>query len=140
MHVNKNGFTLLELLVAVIIVGILVLAAVPSMRAPIERSRARNAEFNLLAIYSAQKRHLLSEKTYFVCDQIADPDDRVAAINKNLSIKIDDPYFEYQINSTDAQNTYRAWATRKDGRCRNMSLNVTAANSTVLKDRRCTVW
>jgi len=90
---KNNGFTMLEVLVVVIIIGILAILAVPSTREPVERSRAKRAEFNLLTIYSAQKRYFLAKRLYFVCDNITDPDDRLTAINSNLSIKIDDPYF-----------------------------------------------
>jgi len=140
IHMKNNGFTMLEVLVVVIIIGILAILAVPSTREPVERSRAKRAEFNLLTIYSAQKRYFLAKRLYFVCDNITDPDDRLTAINSNLSIKIDDPYFNYTINSTDPKTTYRAWATRTEGKCRDMSMNLTASNSNIFKDERCRAW
>ncbi len=134
-----KGFTLLELMVVIVIIGILVVYSLPSMRDPLERSRGRNAEFNLIAVYSAQKRHLVRERKYFICDSgdIPDPDERLAAINQNLSLKIEDAYFEYTISK--AGDGYRARAVRKDGRCANKAMSVTEDNSTVDK-KGCTAW
>ncbi|MBP6919749.1 MAG: prepilin-type N-terminal cleavage/methylation domain-containing protein [Candidatus Omnitrophica bacterium] len=136
---RAKGFTLLELMVVIIIIGILVIYSLPSMGNSLERSRGRNAEFNLIAVYSAQKRYLVSERKYFICDDgdIVNPDERLAAINQNLSLKIEDAYFEYSISK--AGDGYRARAVRKDGRCVNKAMSVTEDNSTVNK-KGCTAW
>lgn len=139
VRMKGKGFTLLELLVVVVIIGILGVFALPSMRDPIERSRARNAEFSLISIYSAQKRYLVANRTqsYFACNDIPNADDRMRAINENLTLKIDDPYFEYNIRPDG--DGYVAWATRKDGRCVNKNMSVTEDNSTVDKEG-CSAW
>lgn len=132
-----KGFTMLELVVVVIIIGVLVAVSLPSMKDPIERSRAKNAEFNLMAIYSAQKRYLLSEKEYYICDTSIPLENRVSGINQNLSIKISDPYFDYNIRASG--DGYVASAIRRDGQCRNARMNVTWDNSTIDK-QGCAAW
>lgn len=137
VRIQWKGFTFLELMVVIVIIGILAVVAIPSMRDPVERSRAKNAEFNLIAVYSAQKRHLVAHRAYFTCSDIADADDRLRAINENLSLKIDDPYFEYNIRPDN--DGYVAWAMRKDGTCVDKNMSVTEDNSTVNKTG-CSAW
>ena len=136
VFMKNTAFTMLELIVILVIMGVLAIFYIPSMKDPLERSRGKNAEFNLLSIYAAQKRYLLSERAYYVCDDAIALPDRVYNINQNLSIKIDDPYFDYDI---DGVNGYRARAIRKDGKCKNQQMNLTADNSTVDK-RGCSAW
>jgi prepilin-type N-terminal cleavage/methylation domain-containing protein len=135
---KKSGFTVLELIIVVIIIGILAVFSAPSMRDPLERGRARNAEFNLLQIYAAQKRQLLNNRAYYNTSSVS-WEDGAYAINQNLSIKIDDAYFDYKIVPAGPDG-YRAYARRKaEGRCGNHTMNITDDNSTVDK-KGCTAW
>ena len=135
---NTKGFTLMEALVVIVIIGVLAILFLPSMQDPIEKGRAKNAEFNLLAIHSAQKRYLLSERAYYLANQSIALQNRVDAINGNLSIKIDDQYFDYDI-AAEGTSGYRARAVRKDGKCKNQQMSLTADNSTVNK-QGCAAW
>jgi type IV pilus assembly protein PilE len=130
VSMKMKGFTLMEVLIVIIIIGILAVLTIPSLRDPLERSRAKNAEFNLLAIYSAQKRYFLSERVYFNSDD-------VEAINQNLSIKIDDSNFTYNI--TKSGSGYVARARRIDGKCQGVNMTILSNNSTVDK-RGCPAW
>lgn len=125
-----KGVTLMEVLVVIIIAGVLAALFIPSLQDPIEKSRSRNAVFNLQAIYSAQKRYLLSEKAYFTSNN-------VESINGNLSIKIDDAYFYYSI--TPSGSGYLAKAVRIDGKCKGANMTVAFDNSTV-KKTGCPAW
>lgn len=52
---NKSGFSLVELMVVVAIIGILAAVAVPSINKYMARARQSEAKTNLSAIYSANK-------------------------------------------------------------------------------------
>ena len=135
---RNAGFSIIELMVVIVIVGILAVVSVSSMRDPIERGRAKNAEFTLLSIYSAQKRYLLNERRYFICDSATPRGEKVFEIARNLQIKIDDVFFDYNITDFGASG-FQAMATRKDGLCADKQMNLTSENSTVDK-RGCDIW
>jgi prepilin-type N-terminal cleavage/methylation domain-containing protein len=55
MRTNRNGFTLLELLVVVTIVGILAAVAIPNLNGYIRRSRVSEGEAGLAAVRTAMR-------------------------------------------------------------------------------------
>ncbi len=61
---KKSAFTLLEVMVVTIIVGILAALALPNYFLAIERMRANNARQTLLEIYAAQKRYFSQNGTW----------------------------------------------------------------------------
>ena len=61
---KKKGFTLIEILVAVLIIGTLSAIAVPSYMRSVERSRAVGPMANLTAIAKAQNSHKLATSHY----------------------------------------------------------------------------
>jgi Tfp pilus assembly protein PilE len=61
---DRQGFTLVELAVIIVIIGALVSFAVPRFRASVERTKAGEA-FNFLAtIHGAQERYAARQGTY----------------------------------------------------------------------------
>jgi prepilin-type N-terminal cleavage/methylation domain-containing protein len=61
---NRHGFTLFEIIVVLIIIGIYVALSFPNYTVPTEQARAATARNNLLAIYSAEKNYLNNNGSY----------------------------------------------------------------------------
>jgi len=61
---GENGFTLIELVIAIAIVGILAAIALPSYNASINKSRRADAQGALTSFANAMERHFTSNGTY----------------------------------------------------------------------------
>ena len=64
MGSRRKGFTLVELAVVVVIIGVLAAFAVPRFMASVERSKAAEAFNYLSSIQAAQERHHARQGTY----------------------------------------------------------------------------
>jgi type IV pilus assembly protein PilA len=62
--IMKAGFSLVELAVVVVIIGVLAAFAVPRFRASVERSKAAEAFNYLAAVQAAQERYHARQSTY----------------------------------------------------------------------------
>jgi prepilin-type N-terminal cleavage/methylation domain-containing protein len=60
----KRGYTLVEMIVAVIVAGVLLSIGVPRFAQSLEQSRADVAGANLRSIWSAQRLYWLQNRTY----------------------------------------------------------------------------
>ena len=67
---SKRGFTLLELMIAVAIVGILAAIAYPSYRESVMKSRRSDAKAALLQVQLAQEKWRANNTTYGTLAQI----------------------------------------------------------------------
>lgn len=74
---NRSGFTLVELAVVVVIIGVLAAFAVPRFKASVERSKAAEAFNYLSAVQAAQERYHARQSTY--ADDIANLDIKLSA-------------------------------------------------------------
>ena len=126
MMSGREGMTLMEIIVVLIIVGIAAACFFPNYTTPIEKARAANAQNNLLAIYSAERNYnnningaycLAAPNTASsACNTLLADNkcaDTLAAINCNLSLNIqDDGTYLYDCGATTAN---ACTATRKNG-------------------------
>ena len=64
MNKQRNGFTLVELLIVVAIVAILASIAYPSYQSHVSRTRYADAKVKLLEIMNQQRRYFTNNNTY----------------------------------------------------------------------------
>jgi prepilin-type N-terminal cleavage/methylation domain-containing protein len=91
---NKKGFTLIEILVVLVIVGVLALVALPNYNAMVIQGSASTAQNNLISIYNAQKASYINNNKYYF--SAACPD-TLNNINTSplLSLNLADTNFNY---------------------------------------------
>ena len=101
---KKSGFTLLEIVIVIIIIGVLAGLALPRFFSTIEYSRSIEALVNLASVRQGMERCYIQRKSYKTCTTFE-------------MLALDDPsktpnsFFSYQIlNLTN--NGYRLVATR----------------------------
>lgn len=138
----NKGLSLIELAVVALIIGVLAVLSIPNLSVMVEMNKVSGARFNLQTIYNAQKRFKLNDEngSYYIVPAGLQGLAAVEAINRNLSIKIDDPHFNYTITSRDARNlSYRAVAVRVQGRCAGKELVLINENENVTKEE-CRGW
>ncbi|MCK5580378.1 MAG: prepilin-type N-terminal cleavage/methylation domain-containing protein [Candidatus Omnitrophica bacterium] len=66
---NKSGFTLLEIIIVIIIVGVLASLALPRFFATVEFSRSTEAFASLAAVRQSVERCYLMTRDYTECDE-----------------------------------------------------------------------
>ena len=65
MRVRRcNGFSLIEVMIVVVIIGILAALAYPTLEGYLQRTRQTEARPNLSALYTAQKIYFATNRTY----------------------------------------------------------------------------
>lgn len=106
---NRNGLSLVELLVSVTIMGVLMAMAVPSFRRAVDQSKADIAAANLRAIWSAERCYWLDNRAY--TDDLAHLRDLGLL---DPSIVTGTTTYTYTIPAAGA-NTFTAMASRVAG-------------------------
>ena len=66
MYRNKRGFTLIELIIVVIIIGILAAIAAPMMQGNVNRAKASEALAAMGAIRTAERLYYVDQNSYIV--------------------------------------------------------------------------
>ncbi len=116
-----GGFSLLELIVTIIVIGILASIAMPGFTRAIERARVQDVEATLAAAFQAERLHLLDNTDFgtwaelIARNYITDPDGG----NSNT---------EWNFASANVTGTtFTLTATRTGGRWNNTTVEVTQA-------------
>lgn len=108
MNRRDSGFTLLELLIGLVITAILASIAVPRFSNAIEKTKVKDAQSTLAAIYSSEKIYRLDQGSYGTLDQlvanryISDPDPGGTS----------NPHWNFTATPADGDTTFTATATR----------------------------
>ena len=130
---KRPSVSLLEILLVLSIIGIVTAFAIPNYHRAIEKSKGRHAEFNLMAIYNAQKRYKLDNNEHYGCDPGCTND----LILQMLEVDIVDSYFTYGVAKVGTG--FSATATRVGGEfCSGDTMIVNQDGSQPIKG--CGVW
>jgi type IV pilus assembly protein PilE len=122
-----TGFTLTEVMAAVVIVGILAAVALPGYRKALERSYWREAQGILLTIYSGERTYYLASNptTYYDVDESQTGTALMAQWRK---IHMDNPNLAtvpvtYAVTFANA-TAFTAQASRNSGPCSGSTLTI----------------
>jgi type IV pilus assembly protein PilE len=136
---QQGGFSLIELLVAIVVLGLLLSIAVPNYSAYVERSRRSDARAALLEIASAQERIYFERNQYSAA--IAD----VWAHQEGGSYVSSEGYYTLTVVLTDKDpNRFTATATARgrqsgDEDCASFAIDDTGLKSAT-GDAADTCW
>ncbi len=131
---SLHGFTLMEIIIVVITLGVITSLALSNYSKIIERNYCRNAQMNLIAIQSAAQIYKVRNGNFSIPTG-TDLD----AINTDLKLNITDPNFTYSFIAGTPPQTFTATATRRNA-IYNCSINETSAASlacTSIEDNFC---
>lgn len=108
---NRKSFTMLEVIIVVILMGVIAAFAIPSYNKAIEKQRYRNAKLNLSTIYTASRIFKAKNQDYPLMDL-----NTLTAINNYFALSISDPNFVYSWSSqSEGGDYFYAWANKPDG-------------------------
>ena len=111
MYKFKKSFTLLELMLVVVIVGILATFAIPGYLGVKQRAEGRQASTQLKLIHTTEKIEFLENDLYLACDGFA-------ACNTALDLDLPDDTWIYSvICSGGCNNDFTARAVNSTGTC-----------------------
>lgn len=117
-HRNGScGFTLLELMIGLVIVTILASIAIPRFSKAIEKTKVKDAQSTLAALYSSEKIYRLDQGSYGTLAQLV-------AINYITSPNAGNTTWAFS-TSNEAAGTFTATAKRTGGSYNDQTVTVT---------------
>ena len=107
---GHDGFTLMEVMVVIVLMGILAAITVPTFQRAVEQSKADIAVANLRAIWSAERFYWLDNRSY------AGELSQLSALDliDSALTSASNPY-SYSIATSPDGSTFEATATRSGG-------------------------
>ena len=130
-NLSSKGFSLIELMVVVVAIGILAAVAVPAYFNHILRTRQSDAYHNLLDIKSAQEM-VYSLSNSYAGNPSANPLTPWAlhtysdTLTNMLSFDVEDTkYFMYYVTSSTGPAAFQAWAEGKHTKLKGGSIEIT---------------
>lgn len=107
---NKSGFTLLEIIIVIIIIGVLASLALPRLFSTVEFSRSAEALASIATIRSSLERcYLQNNGTYIGCEDIdteLDIENPESSPNAHFTYAINDPASNAGYTITATRNTH----------------------------------
>ena len=108
---NRKGFTLVEVLIVVIIIGILAAIGIPQFSASIEKAKGGEARAGLGHIQTAEKVYYAENESY-------------TTTLTNLDISLTQRYWAFTITTGGSGTEYTATATRSGGSRANQTITM----------------
>lgn len=103
-----RGFTLIELMIVVVIIGILAALALPRFMTSSTKSKQSEAKQYLKEIYTMQRSYIMEHETYALDGAVADSVNRLAFINICVEIMLP---ARYTYTMTASANQFSCTAT-----------------------------
>lgn len=141
-QLQQNGFTLIELMVTVAIIGILAGIAYPGYQDSVMKSRRADAEGALLGLANAMERHFTETNSYLGAGTTGGDTGSPTIFSATSPVDGGTPYYNLTINAaTDDSYTLNAAPTgaQANDKCGTLSLTQTGARgiSTALSVTDC---
>jgi type IV pilus assembly protein PilE len=141
-QLQQNGFTLIELMVTVAIVGILAGIAYPGYQDSVMKSRRADAKGALLGLANAMERHFTETNSYLGAGTTAGNTGSPTIFSATSPVDGGTPYYNLTINAATASSyTLKAEPTgaQSNDKCGTLSLTQTGARgiSTALAVADC---